>query len=653
MKRAGWIVAAVGAVVLGLVVWALQPRAAEAAYVTAPAARGAITQTISLVGPVERDGQATLEYRSDGMVTAVHVKVGDQVTAGQQIVSIDPAPLRLSVLQARAQLAQAEAQLDADLAAQRSGGSSLPAGLGGALGGGLPSMPGGSGGFGGTGGLPTGGFPGGLPGGGAPGGGMPGGGQAPAYLTELNASLADLQTAVERQQTQCTPVFSALQRLRDLRESLPSPLPTALPTALPTTSPTATPTGSATPTPSPIPEPSASPEPTVGPEPSATPSATPSPEPPGSPDPNPGSPQPTASDEPTPRPSATPSPSVPGLPRLPDVDLDEQLDKLVGMADQVQACSDAMVGLAQAEGRAGMAIGAAAQGLAAQTQAATAAMAQAQAQLQEAMAAAQQQVEAAARAAAEDAIRKAQADLEAQMAASFGGMVTDATIANDRARLLQARQQLESAEADLAAATLTSPTSGVVGALDFAVGESSRGRSATVVGEGAARVTVEVPLAVRALVAPGVTARVGQLASPATLDGQVTGVSVLPGASGSPRYETTVITDDPDQTLRPGSWADVTLTLAQAADVLTIPSSAVTKVTDTTGTVEVVGAAMDQTADTVTVVTGRTGQGKVEVISGLADGQLVVLADRRLPVPGGIGQYAPPSQASPEPTARR
>ena len=41
MKRAGWIVAAVGAVVLGLVVWALQPRAAEAAYVTAPAARGA------------------------------------------------------------------------------------------------------------------------------------------------------------------------------------------------------------------------------------------------------------------------------------------------------------------------------------------------------------------------------------------------------------------------------------------------------------------------------------------------------------------------------------------------------------------------------------------------------------------------------------
>ena len=39
-------------------------------------------------------------------------------------------------------------------------------------------------------------------------------------------------------------------------------------------------------------------------------------------------------------------------------------------------------------------------------------------------------------------------------------MVTDATIANDRARLLQARQQLESAEADLAAATLTSPTYG-------------------------------------------------------------------------------------------------------------------------------------------------------------------------------------------------
>lgn len=630
MKRSGWVVAAVLAVALGLVAWAAWPRTAEAAYVTAPAARGTITQTISLVGPVERDGQSTVSYRSDGMVTAVHVRIGDTVTAGQQLVSIDPAPLRLAVLQARAQLAQAEAQLDADLAAQRSGGSSLPAGLGGL--GGLPSSGGlpGSGGFPGggvPGGMPGGGFPGGVPGGGfpggIPGGGFPGGEATPGYLTELNDSLTALQQAVDAQQTQCTPVFSALQRLRDLRESLPSPLPTALPSALPTAHPTAAPS--------------------TGPTASAEPAASPSPIPEENPTP-----------EERPIPQASPDPETAHtLPPLPDVDLDEQLDKLVGMTEQVQACSDAMVGLAQAEGRAGMAIGAAIQGFAAQTQAAQVALAEAQSQLADAMAVAQTQLEEAARRAAEDAIRQAQADLEAQLAASLGGMVTDATIANDRARLLQARQSLEAAEADLAAATLTSPASGVVGALDFAVGESSRGRSMVVVGDGAARVTIDVPLSVRALVAPGVPARVGQLATPASLDGQVTGVSVLSGTGGSPSYETVVVTDDPGQTLRAGSWADVTLTLARASDVLTVPSSAVTKVTDTTATLEVVGAALDQTAETVTVVTGRTGGGRVEIVSGLADGQLVVLADRRLPVPGGIGQYQPPQHAAATSEPRR
>ena len=609
MKRAGWVVAAVLAVVLGLVAWAAWPRSAEAAYVTAPAARGPITQTISLVGPVERDGQADVTFRSNGLVTAVHVKVGDHVTAGQQVVSIDTAPLRLAVLQARAQVAQASAQLDADLAAQRTGGSSVPAGLAGALGGSptpAGSTGGASGGLGGLGGLPAGGVP------ATGGGGVPGGtgGRPPAYLTELNASLAHLQAAVTTQQEQCTPVFEALQRLRDLRESLPSPLPTTLPTSLPTTLPTSLPTTLPTSLPTTLP--------TDEPDPTTTPSSDPS-----------GTPTPVA------------------------VDVDQHLDRLVDMADQVQACSDAMVALAHAEGRAGAAIGTAAQGLAAQTQQATAAIAAAQAQLSEAMAAAQKQVEAAAQKAAEDAIRRAQAQLEAQMAASFGGAVTDATIANDRARLLQARQQLESAEADLAAATQTSPVTGVVGAVDFAVGESSAGRSAVVVGDGAARVTIQVPLAVRALVVPGVPARVGQLAAPATLDGRVTGVSVLEASGAGPTYATTVVADDPEQDLRPGSWADVALTLARADDVLTVPSSAVTKITDTTATVQVVEAALDQTAQTVTVVTGRTGQGKVEIVSGLHAGQLVVLADRRLPVPGGIDQYQPVRQATPTPTARR
>ena len=604
MKRTRVLVGVVvAAVALALVAWAAWPRAAEAAYVTAPASRGSITQTISLVGPVERDGQAEVTYRSSGMVTAVHVRVGDQVAAGQQVVSIDSAPLRLAVLQAQAQVAQAEAQLDADLAAQRSGAPAI----------GTPS----------TGNPPAAATPGLLPGTPSPGGPSPGSPPAdaapPAYLTRMNTSLVSLQQAVQFQQQQCTPVFQALQQLRELQENLPTAIPTALPTALPTAVPTALPTPqptaepTATPTPQASPEPtaSASAEPTVAPTASATPSATP-----------------------------TALPSIPPLDEL-TPELRQRLAELLGMAGQLEACSEAMVGLARAEGEAGTAIGEAVQGFAAQTQQAQVALSQARAELEQAMQAAQAQVEAAARKAAEDAIRQAQAQLEAQMAATLGGVVTDATIASDRARLVQARQQLDSAQADLAAATQSTPIAGVVGAIDYAVGESSAGRSAVIVGDGGARVSVDVPLAVRGLVAPGVPARVGQLAAPATLNGQVTGVSVLPSTATGQSYRTEVVADDPDQTLRSGSWADVTLTLAQASDVLTVPASAVTKITDTTATVEVVDAPLDQTARTVTVVTGRTGGGRVEIVSGLAEGQIIVLSDTRLPVPGGIDQYQP------------
>ena len=616
MKRTRVLVGVVvAAVALALVAWAAWPRAAEAAYVTAPASRGSITQTISLVGPVERDGQAEVTYRSNGMVTAVHVRVGDQVAAGQQVVSIDSAPLRLAVLQAQAQVAQAEAQLDADLAAQRSGAPAI----------GLPS----------TGNPPAAATPGLLPGGPSPDGPSPGSPPAdaapPAYLTRMNTSLVSLQQAVQFQQQQCTPVFQALQQLRELQENLPTAIPTALPTALPTAVPTALPT----------------PQPTA--EPTAAPTATPTPQ--ASPEPTASaSPEPTASAsaEPTvaPTASATPSATPTALPSIPPLDeltpeLRQRLAELLGMAGQLEACSEAMVGLARAEGEAGTAIGEAVQGFAAQTQQAQVALSQARAELEQAMQAAQAQVEAAARKAAEDAIRQAQAQLEAQMAATLGGVVTDATIASDRARLVQARQQLDSAQADLAAATQSTPIAGVVGAIDYAVGESSAGRSAVIVGDGGARVSVDVPLAVRGLVAPGVPARVGQLAAPATLNGQVTGVSVLPSTATGQSYRTEVVADDPDQTLRSGSWADVTLTLAQASDVLTVPASAVTKITDTTATVEVVDAPLDQTARTVTVVTGRTGGGRVEIVSGLTEGQIIVLSDTRLPVPGGIDQYQP------------
>lgn len=576
------VVAAVGLVV-ALLAW---PRPAEASYVTAPASRGTITETTTLVGRVERAGQATVSYTTPGLVTAVLVRVGDSVSAGQQLVTIDDGPLRVAVLQARAQLAQAEAQLDADLAAQRSGASRTATGLGS---------------------LPTSGAA-------APPAAPPGAGSTtpPAYLTAMNASLTNLQTAASAQMTQCAPVFAALQRLRDLQ--VPThPVRTPTPSASGTPSPSASAAVTPSVTPSETPSVSESVTPSVTPTVPATPSA---------------SVTATASFTPGPTASGAPHPSLP-----------DAVDKLVGMVDQVTACTTAMGALAEAEGRAGAAIAAAAQGLAEQTRAAQLALAQAQAELQK-----------AAQQASEAAVRAAQAQLEQQLASSFGGAVTEATIASDRARLVDARQRVDTAEANLAAIHLTSPVSGVVGALGFVVGESTAGRSATIVGDGAAVVDVEVPLSQRAKVARGTRAGVGQIASREALPGQVTEVSILSTSSGGqPTYTTRVVADDPGGKLRPGSFAQVTLVLGEVTDVLTVPASAITRITDTTANVEVVTDPLADTARTVAVVTGRTGTGRVEIVSGLASGDLVVLADRRLPVPGGLGQYAPARTATPTP----
>lgn len=236
--------------------------------------------------------------------------------------------------------------------------------------------------------------------------------------------------------------------------------------------------------------------------------------------------------------------------------------------------------------------------------------------------------------------------------ASVGNTVgaTDAQLASDAAAVLDAQQRVNSAEDDLAATTLRTPHDGVVGALTLTKGAASTGGSVTVVGAGRAVVSVEVPLSVRPLVDPKQQATVTPAGTAATLTGTVQRVSVLAtdGTSGATAsYTTTITVADPDQKLHTGAKAEVSIELRQVSDVLTVPVSATTRVTSSTATVRVL-ADPAATPETVTVTTGAVGQGRIQVVQGLTEGQRVVLADRQEAVPAGnfFGRRTTPSASA-------
>ncbi|MEO7236725.1 MAG: biotin/lipoyl-binding protein [Lapillicoccus sp.] len=87
---------------------------ASASYRLVSAAQGSVAQTLTITGTVARVSQVTAAFPVSGTVTGVLVKVGDTVTPGQQLATIDQAPLQAALTDAQAQLLQAQAQLTTD-----------------------------------------------------------------------------------------------------------------------------------------------------------------------------------------------------------------------------------------------------------------------------------------------------------------------------------------------------------------------------------------------------------------------------------------------------------------------------------------------------------------------------------------------------------
>jgi macrolide-specific efflux system membrane fusion protein len=88
--------------------------ATAAPTTTQTVATGTIKQSVSTTGTVAPTSQENLNFSVSGQVTAVKVKVGQTVTKGQTLATVDSASASASVAQAKATVASDQAKVDDD-----------------------------------------------------------------------------------------------------------------------------------------------------------------------------------------------------------------------------------------------------------------------------------------------------------------------------------------------------------------------------------------------------------------------------------------------------------------------------------------------------------------------------------------------------------
>ncbi|MDP9265403.1 MAG: HlyD family efflux transporter periplasmic adaptor subunit [Chloroflexota bacterium] len=107
------LVLALAAVLVGGAVTIFRGTGGTAAvtYRTAEAAKASIAQTVAISGSVNPSGQARLNFRSSGRISAISVTVGQQVTTGQELARIEATDLENSLANAQNSLASALSNL--------------------------------------------------------------------------------------------------------------------------------------------------------------------------------------------------------------------------------------------------------------------------------------------------------------------------------------------------------------------------------------------------------------------------------------------------------------------------------------------------------------------------------------------------------------
>jgi HlyD family secretion protein len=213
--------------------------------------------------------------------------------------------------------------------------------------------------------------------------------------------------------------------------------------------------------------------------------------------------------------------------------------------------------------------------------------------------------------------------------------VTAATLARDQSQIDTARAALVRAQAAVDQARLSAPIAGTVAAVDVARGDTvSTSTVAAVINgdDGSVEVTINVTENDIRAIKVGQTAQVTADGAQEGLPGSVTAIGMLAASdNGTATYPVVISLAGASLALGSGSDATVSVVTATASDVVTVPSSAVTRAAGgSTGVVRVLTG--EQVAPTPVQI-GAVGPVLTEIASGLKVGQRVVLADMSAALP--------------------
>ncbi|MFN2607635.1 MAG: HlyD family efflux transporter periplasmic adaptor subunit [Acidimicrobiales bacterium] len=221
--------------------------------------------------------------------------------------------------------------------------------------------------------------------------------------------------------------------------------------------------------------------------------------------------------------------------------------------------------------------------------------------------------------------------------ASTGGSSSPPSAAQlvaDQAAVDAAAAAVVTAQQALDQATIVSPITGQVAAVDLAPGQQVAAASATadivVVGPGGWEVATTVTVDDVDKVKTGDQATVVPDGTTTSIPATVVSVGVAPTTTGSTTtYPVVVGFPTSPAGLRNGASASVSIEVAHTDRALTVPTSAVR----TVGAFHVVTVVSGGKPSTVTVRVGTVGVDLTEITSGLIAGQAVALADLKQALP--------------------